>query len=635
MTGRSAEKMDCTVRLHHNGTMEEHKVETGSNLHLILKNAGLPVDLQCGGNGTCGKCLVRITGPSGIPYKESRTYEEKKLLGEERLALGYRLACSTAVFDGIEVWLPDSDAKMKITSQGKRRNVILNPIVAKTVLFLDKPSINDQCSDLERLEKAYDLYESRRLNPRMQKNRMELPVAELQHLAATLRSCDFTVTLVNIAGSISAVEPGDTSGTNYGIAFDIGTTSVVGYLVNLNTGLEEGVRSAANPQRFFGADVISRISYTMNDPVKLAEMNRAIIDEINEMIDALAKEASISSSAIYAASFAGNTTMMHFLMKIPADGIALAPFIPVVTDLNFITARDLGIRINDNGKAVIFPSVSAYVGADTVAAVLSTGMYQAEEISLLVDIGTNGEIVLGNRDGMVACSAAAGPAFEGAGIHNGVSSVAGAIDQVRLLPELEYTTIGGTGAVGICGSGIVDAVAEMLRAGIINKSGKFIDPEDSCYENSILRNRIIKTDGLSAFVLAKQKECDAGMDIAVTQKDVREVQNAKAAIAAGIRILSHTSGTRLEAVKKVYLAGGFGSYMNIDNAIQIGLLPEELEGRIEAVGNASGTGAAEGLISWEALWKTKTIKSLIQYIELSYSKEFLNEYMECMKLGKK
>ena len=634
MTGGSAKQKGCTVRIHHNGIVAEHKAEAGSNLHFFLKDVGFPVNLQCGGNGTCGKCFVRIADSSGIPYTENKTHEEEKLLGKERLALGYRLACSTAVFNGMEVWLPDAGTKMKIASHGKQRNMILNPIVAKTVLCLEQPSLGDQTSDVERLEKAYDLYENRCLNPKMRKTRLELPLAELQRLAATLRACDFTVTLVNVAGSITAVEPGNTLGTNYGIAFDIGTTTVVGYLINLNTGRQEGVCSAANPQRFFGADVISRISHTLNDPEKLAEMNRVIIDELNRMINILAQKASISAKSIYAASFAGNTTMMHFFMNIPADGIAFAPFIPVTTEISFWKPGDLGIKINDCGAAVIFPSISAYVGADTVAAVLSTGMHRNEENSLLIDIGTNGEIVLGNRDGMVSCSTAAGPAFEGAGIRNGVGSTNGAIDKVRLLPEVECTTIGDTRAVGICGSGIVDAVAEMLGAGIINKSGKFIiDPEDSCCEESHLLRRVIKTDGHSAFILAKREECDAGTDIAVTQKDVRELQNAKAAIAAGIRMLSQASGTRLESVEKVYLAGGFGSYMNIDNAVKIGLLPKELEGRIEAVGNASGTGAVEGLLSWEALGETKTIKRLIRYIELSYSREFMKEYLDCMKLS--
>jgi uncharacterized 2Fe-2S/4Fe-4S cluster protein (DUF4445 family) len=258
-------------------------------------------------------------------------------------------------------------------------------------------------------------------------------------------------------------------------------------------------------------------------------------------------------------------------------------------------------------------------------------MYWDSRVCLLVDIGTNGEIVLGSRNGMVACSAAAGPAFEGAGIRNGVSSVTGAIDRVRLMPELHYTTIGNAPATGICGSGIVDAAAEMLKAGIIDAKGKF-NTERAAIP-SALRDRLIKIDGRGAFLLAGEGECGAGTDIAVTQKDIRELQNAKAAIAAGIRILLREAGFRPEDVEKVYLAGGFGSYINVDNAIQIGLLPQELEGRIETVGNASGAGAVDGLISREALCETITIKSLIRYVELSYSGSFLNEYMACMKLG--
>jgi uncharacterized 2Fe-2S/4Fe-4S cluster protein (DUF4445 family) len=628
MPERKTDEIRCTVRLTADGGVIEKSAAAGSSLYDLMKAAGLSVAAPCGGNGTCGKCLVRITDGAGVPYTEKQSESEKRLLGDERLAMGWRLACRIEVNDGMEVRLPESSAEMRILSQGKRSGGKLRPIAGKTVLRIEEPSHDDQTPDMERVRKAWERHTSQ--EPSLQNTQVELSPDGLRGLRAAMRAYDYRVTLVCVNERVAAVEPGDTSEILFGVAFDIGTTTIAGYLVDLNTGHEEGIYAAVNPQRIYGADVISRISYTLDDPEKLAEMHRAIVDEINASVEMLAKRAHISVGDIYAVTFAGNTTMMHFLMNLPADGIALAPFIPVTTDMECLKAGDLGIRIHENGLAVVFPAVSAYVGADTVAAVLSTGMYREECVSLLIDIGTNGEIVLGNRSGMLACSAAAGPAFEGAGIRNGVSSVRGAIDKLRLLPELRFTTIGDAPAVGLCGSGIVDAVAEMLAAGIIDGSGKFVAGPDAV--SPALRERIIKIGGQNAFLLAGRIECDAGTDIAVTQKDVRELQNAKAAIAAGIRILLREAGIRPEDVEKVYLAGGFGSYINISNAIKIGLLPKELAGRIEAVGNASGAGAVEGLLSREALCETKTIKSLIRYIELSYSGAFLKEYMACMKL---
>jgi uncharacterized 2Fe-2S/4Fe-4S cluster protein (DUF4445 family) len=510
MSGGSAEEKSCAVGIHSGGRREAHTAKAGSNLYLFLKDCGLPLDAPCGGNGTCGKCLVRITDRSGSPYTEDRKENEKKLVGEKRLAMGYRLACAVAAFDGMEVFLPDHDA-MKIMSQGKRSERSLCPIVQKTALHLDRPSPEDQSSDLERLERAWKRRQDQGREPGRQKGRSELSLSALRRFGEMLRSGDSGFTLVVLDGEITAAEPGDTAKTNYGIAFDIGTTTLVGYLVDLNTGREAGTCSAANPQRIFGADVISRIGYTLNDPEKLAEMNRAVLGAINAIIGTLVKDAGLSAQDVYAATFAGNTTMMHFLMKLPADGIASAPFAPVTTELSFWSARELGVGINEAGAAVIFPAVSAYVGADTVAAVLSTGMYRNEELSLLVDIGTNGEIVLGNRDGMVACSAAAGPAFEGAGIRNGVGSIRGAIDTVRLIPAFSYTTIGNAPAKGICGSGIVDAVAELLKAGVIDGSGKFVpDPSALPPGREALRGRLVRLDGRSAFLLAGRRKAPPG-----------------------------------------------------------------------------------------------------------------------------
>ncbi|MDP4093610.1 MAG: ASKHA domain-containing protein, partial [Bacillota bacterium] len=329
--------------------------------------------------------------------------------------------------------------------------------------------------------------------------------------------------------------------------------------------------------------------------------------------------------------FAGNTTMLHFLMNLPAAGIAVSPFIPVTTGPHTFKAIDLSIDINPKGSVIILPSVSAYIGADTTAAVLAGGIYSAEKMSLIIDIGTNGEMVLGNKKRMISCSTAAGPAFEGANIRNGTGGITGAIDSIKIASELEYTTIGNRPAVGLCGSGLVDAIAAMLSLGIIDETGRILNPEEieGNLPHPILK-RLVKIDNKTAFVIEWKENCESDSDIAITQKDVREFQNAKAAIAAGIKILASRMQIKTGDIQKAFLAGGFGSYINVDSAHKVGLLPDELRGRVESIGNAAGEGAVEALLSSKRLGLAEKIRNRIEYIELSTAGDFSDEYIECL-----
>jgi uncharacterized 2Fe-2S/4Fe-4S cluster protein (DUF4445 family) len=326
--------------------------------------------------------------------------------------------------------------------------------------------------------------------------------------------------------------------------------------------------------------------------------------------------------------------MTHFLMGLDAVNIAVSPFIPVTTRLHIVKATRLGIVTNPCGIAVILPCVAGYIGADTVAAVLSSGLYESDRISLLLDIGTNGEIVLGCKDWMYSCSTAAGPAFEGANIKNGVGGIKGAIDKVFLDDGFGYTTIQDTAPVGVCGSGLVDAIAGMYKTGVIDETGRIADDDEALKLSGHLSERIVEIDGMRAFLLAAANETAIDSDISITQKDVRELQNAKAAIAAGVRVLVKRAGIELDDIERIYLAGGFGSYIDIDATLTIGLLPLELEGRIEAIGNAAGQGAVEALLSVEMLAETKNIRDRINYIELSSSADFTEIYIDSMILGK-
>ena len=606
--------MEYLVRIHKKGKITEKKAQAGTNLLKFLRKNDFEVSAPCGGNGTCGKCKVKVEG-----IIEEPTSKELKHLGIKDFEKGFRLACYNNINSDLEIFMDRIEEGAEIVTEGKERNVKLDPIITKKYIELDVPNIEDQKSDIDRVKTV------------SQKLKVNLPLELIRELPEIMRTEDFKVTIVSMDKKVIAVEPGDNTNKMYGIAVDIGTTTVAAYLIDMNSGRKIDVFSAMNPQRKFGADVVSRINYTLESKTTLNEMHKEIIACMNQAVKHFTQKNGITRNDIYAAVFVGNTTMMHFLMKISAKNIAASPFIPVTTQLHKLKAKEIGVNINPLGLAVIFPSVSAYIGADTVAAVLSSGMYEKDKTSLLVDLGTNGEIVLGNNKWLYACSAAAGPAFEGANIRNGIGGVKGAIDKVKLGDDLEYTTIGNGEAVGICGSGVVDAAAAMLSVGVVDETGR-IQGEDEVQglEAEKFSSRLVDIDGMSAFLLVKSDECAANTDIAITQKDIRELQNAKAAIAAGIKILVKNAGINMEDIDKVYLAGGFGSYINIDSALKIGLLPKVLNGRIESIGNAAGSGAVEGLLSIKMLKKADEIRESIKYVELSACAGFMDEYVECM-----
>lgn len=608
--------MMYTVRVHTNGKMREFNVIPGKNLLDFLRDNSIDISTPCGGKGTCGKCRIRVKGLLELPSEK-----EKVLLGNKALTDGYRLACYNKIESDIEIYL-DSDDENKdanIVTSGLEKVIKVRPIVIKKYVEMPIPDISDQRPDTDRVIDAFG-------------GNIELTSIELiRKLPELIRKQGYKVTIIGNENEIIGIEPGNTSNKLYGMAVDIGTTTIAAYLYDLNNGKRMDVYSTLNPQRKFGADVLSRIDYASNSEASQNNIHREIIGCINHIIETFSQNNGIESSDIYIAVFVGNTTMIHFLMDLSAKNIALSPFIPVTTSIYNIKSTELNIKINQRGMIVIFPSVSAYIGADTVAGVLSTGMHEKDEISLLVDIGTNGEIVLGNKDWMYSCSTAAGPAFEGANIRNGIGGIRGAIDRVFFEDKLRYTTIGNGKPIGICGSGIVDVIAGMLENGIIDETGRIIDIDELSDLEKDYKTRLAKIDGLNSFILAKGEDSCPYHEIAVTQKDVRELQNAKAAIAAGIKVLIKKAGIRADDISKVYLAGGFGNYINIKSALKIGLIPAELkEEKIESVGNAAGSGAILGLLSVKKLEETIKIKNMIKYIELSASKEFVDEYVNSM-----
>ncbi|MDF2988703.1 MAG: ferredoxin [Eubacterium sp.] len=609
------------VKVHSNNKIAQLQMyESQSLLHQLREN-GFVVNSPCNGNGTCGKCRVKILSPGVAAASEN----DIKLLGKAAVDRGYRLACRLFIESDLEISLDDDDLPAKILTEGIQRNVDVNPLVSKSIIKLDKPDLADQNSDLGRLYATVPLEASPDL-------------ALMRSLPALLRKAEYNVTLIKDVSMQSAdksrllgVESGDTTGALYGAAVDIGTTTIASYLLDLGTGKRLFVNSLLNPQKIYGADVISRIKHTMDSAEGLEQLHTQIVNAINASISVMCIQAQISPDNIYALTLVGNTTMLHLLLKVEPRYIASAPFTPAFTSTVRLKAEELGISINPNGLVCVLPSVSAYIGADTAGAVLSTGMHTQADTSLLIDIGTNGEIVLGNRDRLYACSSAAGPAFEGANIRNGMGSIAGAISTVSLKQGLSYTTIGDSRPIGICGTGVVDALAQLLEVGIVDETGR-IDTgwEAPNTELAALTERISQADGMNAFIICYKEETPTWREIAITQKDIRELQNAKAAIAAGINVLVREAGISFDDIKTVYLAGGFGSYINIESALKIGLIPSALEGKIQTAGNAAGQGAIEALINSDSLKAAEEISRKIKYIELSASKDFNDYYVECM-----
>ncbi|NLM28244.1 MAG: DUF4445 domain-containing protein [Clostridiaceae bacterium] len=617
------------IIIHKNGQTIEKEVKADITLLEALRITGNSPPSPCGGKGSCGKCRVFVN--RGISYYTDR---EKKHLSPKEMKKGVHLSCMIRVNDDIEVTLPDIPGKASILTSAEITDIPGMPLVTKEFYTLPVPSITDQLPDDTRLFRTA-LKNKNNITDNSGSHNYKfvyknLPLEILQSLPDIIRKEEYQVTVTKVLDEITGVESGDTSNTLYGIAVDIGTTTLAAYLYDINSKKLLSVASLLNPQGKYGADVISRIDYTMRDKNKLKEMSSLIRLAINGLINEMTLSAQIRHTDIYALTLAGNTTMLHFALGLPARNIAAAPFIPATLSSFLLKPDELNFSINPSGRVIVLPSVSAYVGADTVAAVISTGMHNKEDISLLVDVGTNGEIVLGNSSFLYSCSAAAGPAFEGANIACGTGGVEGAISEVFVTTggTLGINTIGSRKAVGICGSGLIDAIAFMLDMGIIDETGRIT--ESTSQLSPELRNRVIEINNQPAFVLLNADETASGKPIFITQKDVREVQNAKAAIAAGIKILAVKTEIDINEIKHVYLAGGFGNFMRIRSALRIGLLPEELSGRISAVGNAAGSGAIRAMLSIDEYSVACETAKRIKYVELSADPLFADYYTDNM-----
>ncbi len=582
------------------------RVPPGTTLFSAAHWIGLPIDSTCGGRGTCGKCKVRVV--------EGRTDPETadhRLLRPAEIEDGWRLSCQARIYADMVCEVPQLLRVPKAATMGLGRLVILDPNVRKVFLELSEPTLVDQRSDVARLKDALT----------EEGHDMVAGIAVLRTLPQVFRDAGFRVTAVLAGEHLVAVEAGDTTGDCYGVAFDVGTTTLVGTLMNLRTGMAASVLSTLNGQAPFGADVISRISHGMNGPDSVRELQAAVVSTMNSIMSALYGETGVSPDRTYEAVVVGNATMLHLLFGIDPSPLAVMPFTPAFMEPLSVLASDVGLDIHPRGYIQTLPALGAYVGADIVAGVLATSVVREDKLRVFVDVGTNGEIVLGSAQRALATAAPAGPAFEGSQIRCGMRATDGAIEGVQLGDAVELQVIGGdVPAQGICGSGLVDAVAQLLLAGLLDHSGRMKTAED--VPGHPLRDRLIDVDGVRAFLLAE--------GVYLTQKDIRELQFAKGSIATGIQVLMDILGVQTKDLDEVLLGGSFGSYLNPESAKIIGLVPPVDVDRIIAVGNSAGEGAKIALLSYRERQVAFELPARIEYIELSGRTDFNDTFVSVL-----
>jgi uncharacterized 2Fe-2S/4Fe-4S cluster protein (DUF4445 family) len=592
------------------------EVRAGATIMQAAQQAGIVLNSVCGGAGTCNKCLVNLDG-SGDPVQ----------------------ACRCPVDRDMTVTIPESSRffGQKILQEGISLTSGINPVVCKHYLQLSQASLEDLRSDATRLIDAVDCGLGEKCHTCHNHTGTASETTSVQwdllrQLPTLLRQNNYNVTAICHVGRIFALEPGDTTKSLFGVAVDVGTTTVVADLVDLHNGHTLAVASATNPQVSFGDDVISRIQHCGSNPDGLEQLHNLIVGCINQLIENLCRQSSVAPGQIYELTAAGNTTMQHILLSIPVGQIAQAPYVAAVAEPVNVPAQQLGINIHPQGNVYVLPGVAGHVGGDTVAVALATALDSSEKINLAIDIGTNGEMVLGNKDKLLTCSTAAGPAFEGGRISCGMRGAASAIERVYIDPDsgqVELAVIDNGKPAGLCGSGLIDAVAELLAAGLIDQTGRLLSGKKLPDNISpALRDRIVQIDNSPAFVLATAQQSKQGHDITLTQRDIRELQLGSAAIRAGITTLINELNITDDQIDCLFLAGAFGNYIRPESAIRIGLIPPLDMHKILPVGNAARAGARHMLLSRTARNCGQILAKEIKYVELAGRTDFQNTYSQ-------
>jgi uncharacterized 2Fe-2S/4Fe-4S cluster protein (DUF4445 family) len=590
------------------------KVRWGTTIMEALQEVDVRVEGDCGGLGKCGRCRVRVLSEMRPPSEE-----ENELLGEDEIEEGIRLACRSRIEKDLVIQVEETDSERldhQILATGTRPVFQLDPLIDERLVILDTTPQKNGLSDCERIKLALG----------GEYPDLEVSLHCLRTLPALLEKTSFKVTAAIHRNSLLALHEREEVGGLYGLTFDLGTSTLVGKIIRLSDGKEIAAISRLNSQSKYGADIISRIQYVKEQRHGLEELSRLIINDLNQITKQLLEVGDLKADDIFITVAAGNTTMQHLLLSLNPTDIAHAPFAPVSTDGLILRAADIGITLHPEALLYVMPSRSGYIGGDLISMILASGCAeQDDKIALGLDLGTNGEIFLGNRKRLMTCSAAAGPALEGARISHGMIAKEGAIESVYAEDgNLRYQVIGNVEPRGLCGSGLVDLVAVLLERSIIDQGGLMQPPQGG--SGDTLSARVIKRDkGIYDFLVAATEESFSQKPIYFSQKDVRELQLAKGAVAAGIQILMDQMGVGIRDIDLVYLAGAFGNYIHPQSALRIGLIPKVDPKIIHAIGNAASTGASMVLLA-KGYWKlANELAKSLEHVELSTRPDF-NEY---------
>ncbi|HAA38405.1 MAG TPA: ferredoxin [Firmicutes bacterium] len=603
-------------------------VEPGTSLLQAANLAGIELVSSCGGDGTCGRCLVKVQD-GYVKVKDGGN------ISPRAKKAGLVLACKTFAEGNVVVDIPsrsrleehqvllDEQLLLEKDIDGAE-GFSLQPLCQKLAVTLTPPTLEENIADWERLQTA--------IRSALSCSDVRISMSVLRQLPEALRAGDWQVTVgvtqINGCAEVITIEPGHTTSREvYGVAIDIGTTTVAAQLIDLVNGFTVSKKGSYNKQARFGDDVISRIIHASERPEGLAELHQTIISTINDLLAELLQPGNLAAKDVLMVTVAANTTMTHLFLGLPPKYIRLEPYIPLAAATPPVKAQELGINVNPEAYVVCFPSVASYVGGDIVSGTLVTNVAKDERVTLFIDIGTNGEMVLGNQDWLVSAACSAGPAFEGGGITYGMRAMKGAIDSVDIDPEtfeVKVSTIGRCKARGICGSGLIDCLATFRNVGIIDRAGKM--------QTDIQTPRLRQSDEGWEFILVYGAESESGRDIVITENDIKNLLRAKAAVYAGIRSMLNAVQLEMEMIERVLIAGGFGNYLNIGDAITIGLLPDLPAEKYTFIGNSSLKGARLALISKEAWQEAQELGEKITYLELSAGNDFMEEFMSALFL---
>jgi uncharacterized 2Fe-2S/4Fe-4S cluster protein (DUF4445 family) len=594
-------------------------VPPGTTILRAAHAAGIDVTATCGGRGRCTSCRVKFLEGTIPPP----TIMDQLQLGPDPVREGYRLACQCAVTEPITVQVapPLDERAFQIlgAGDGVAGRVAIDAGVVKQVVKVSLPRAeHHQTSDVEELLAVLG-------HPAP-----EVPLEIVRALPAALRESDGEVTVTTFGRTVIAVERGDTALMKFGLAIDVGTTSVVTTLIELDSGEQLASVSSLNPQATFGGDLMSRIAFAQLDPGNLRKLRTRIVGLLNQHIEQICRESGVLAKWIHKVVVVGNTCMHHILLGIDPSWVGLAPYAAAVRGPLVLPARDLLLRLAPETRVCVLPIVAGFVGADAVAVALATRIGDTPELRVAVDIGTNGEVLLGSRTRLWACSAPAGPALEGAQIRHGMRGAAGAIDRVRVDADgIHVHTIGEAAAQGICGSGLIDLIAGLLDAGAIDWTG-LIDLDRRAALPPALAARMRMVDEERQVVVLRPGEAGAARDIVLTQDDVRQVQLAKGAIASGVAMLLHVAGVQIDEVTELMLAGGFGNYVSVQSALRIGLIPALPPEKVRYVGNAASLGAQLCLVSEPARARAESLARTIEHVSLAAHPDFQDIFVDCM-----